>query len=346
MKVLGILMALASLCLVRGPMQSLNAGQQTDAQTAAAQAPESDSEASLSWGRHEPIKECRSCHTDTLPDDPGNSLKAPVPQLCKTCHTAFSDLAGRVHGPVATGQCLICHEPHQAATHSLLRKLPPDLCRQCHEAANLAQVKNHRNPAFADCRVCHEAHTGTGRMLLKPEFIKAQEILALLSDQTPVKTRFVGQRESLQGIKAVTLVPTIDRAKRFEPYGLTQRMLYTHVEQLLKDLGISILTQETRTPQTASLSVHLSLAEVPSPLSGQITALSGSLNLKLEQTVTLPPLPDGDTSRTCTATTWDTGGIVVWGTRQCKDGLKNALEVFVTQFGEAVEEASAASAHP
>ena len=178
-------------------------------------------------------------------------------------------------------------------------------------------------------------------MLLRPEFIKAQEILALLPKQAPTETRFVGHQESLRGVEGVTVVAVIDRAERFETYGLTQHRLRTHVEQLLQNHGISVLSGETATEQTACLSVHLSLAEVPSPQSGQITALSGSLNLTLEQTVLLPPLPNAQTIRTCAATTWDTGGIVIWGTRQCKEGLNNALEVFVTQFSQAVKKANA-----
>jgi predicted CXXCH cytochrome family protein len=333
-----IMVALVFFCLVCAQAHPQRAAEQTDTAVTPPQASEPHDTADPSWGQHESIKDCLSCHTDSLPDEP--DLKAPVPQLCTTCHTAFSHLAGRVHGPVATGQCLICHAPHQASGHALLRQSPPQLCHQCHEPSNLAQIKNHQSPAFAQCQVCHEAHTGPGRMLLRPEFIKAQEILALLPHKAPTSTRFVGHRDSLQGVEGVTIVAVIDRAARFEPYGLTKDMLHSQVAQSLQNLGISVRTPQTRTERTASLSVHLSLAEIPSPQSGQITALSGSLNLKLEQTVELPPLPNGSASRTCAATTWDTGGIVVWGTRQCRDGLNEAIEVFVTQFSQAIKKAN------
>ncbi|MCF7975895.1 MAG: hypothetical protein K9N55_18910 [Phycisphaerae bacterium] len=298
----------------------------------------------LSWGSHESIKECISCHVNALdadatPEQAG--LKSPVPQLCTTCHTALSNLKGWVHGPVATGECLICHAPHQTTEGYLLRKDPPQLCHQCHETASLDLISRHKDPAYAECQTCHQAHTGPNRMLLRPEFIKAQALLDLMNPKVTLQSRFVGHAESLQGIDGIQVTAGIDRAKRFEAYGLTPEKLNQLVERLLEQHGIPVLTQDTRTDHTGILDVHLRLVEVPSPQSGQIAAVSGSLNLSLRQTVELPPLPGDDTHRTCSATTWDTGSLVVWGTRQCEKGLAEALEVFVLQFGQAYTQANA-----
>ena len=320
--------ALSLVCATGASEQKDTRGIASPSQTSQA-----DNAAAMSWAGHESIKECHSCHEDAASDEP--PLKAPVPQLCESCHTAFSDLPGRVHGPVATGQCMICHEPHQAARPSLLKRSTPDLCRQCHEAANLAQVKDHLAPAYAQCQVCHEAHAGPGRMLLKPEFTKAQEILGLLSSEAPTQTRSLGQTETLRGIEGVTVSTVIDRAKRVEAYGLTPALLQTLVKQWLHRHDIPVVAQDAQTDRTACLLVHLSLVEVPSPRTGQILAICGSLNLRLCQTAELPPLPGDETARACTATTWDTGSIVLWGARHSKQGLEQSLQVFLTRFAEA-----------
>jgi len=333
-----LVISLVSWGLVCAETQPAQTAKQTDTWLSTPQNPESNQAKVLSWGGHESIKECVTCHspvTDTDPAPKKPVMNAAMPHLCTTCHTAMSDLKGWVHGPVATGQCVICHDPHQSSTQSLLKKPIPELCRQCHEPASLQQVRNHQDPAFAQCQVCHEAHAGPRRMLLKPEYVKAQELLALMTSQPPAATKSVGDHESLQGIDGVQILAVVDRAKRFERYGLTQRKLHDLVEQSLQMLGIPVRNQDTHTERTASLYVHLSLVEVPSPQSGQIVALSGSLNLRLRQTVELPALPGDDTHRLCTATTWDTGSIVVWGTRQYNQGLKETLGVFMTQFAQA-----------
>ncbi len=287
----------------------------------------------LSWGAHESIKDCLSCHNQ-LPDDA--ALKTSIPQLCTTCHTRFSDLTGWIHGPVAAGQCVMCHEPHQAVFPSLLTLKQPDLCFQCHETATMALIENHTNPAYAQCSICHAAHVGPGRMLLRPEFIKAQELLSLMAKgSTPTQTRLVGASESLQGLQAVQIDIVIDRAKRFAPYGLTEKKLHDLVETSLRQSKVPVSGQGAEAGQTATLTVHLKLVEIPSPQSGQIAALSGSLQLRLQQTVKLAPLPEGNTERTCRATTWETGGLVVWDTRLCQEGLSKAVKVFATRFTKA-----------
>jgi hypothetical protein len=157
----------------------------------------------------------------------------------------------------------------------------------------------------------------------------------ITNDSAPTQTRFVGPSESLQGLEAVQIKIVIDRAKRFEAYGLTEKKLHDLVETSLRQFNVPVSTEDTVADRTASLYVQLRLVEVPSPQSGQIAALSGSLHLKLEQTVKLAPLPEDNTERTCEATTWETGGIVVWDTRLCQEGLNEAIKVFATRFSKA-----------
>ncbi|MHC4436213.1 MAG: cytochrome c3 family protein, partial [Planctomycetota bacterium] len=79
---------------------------------------------------------------------------------------------GWVHGPVATGTCLLCHESHKTENKSLLRKPVPELCYQCHSTDSLKSVANHSDKSYQNCSVCHEGHVSPGRMLLKQDFLK------------------------------------------------------------------------------------------------------------------------------------------------------------------------------
>ena len=69
------------------------------------------------WGRHEPFKGCVPLCHDKKPDADSTDmpyLVSPVPQLCYTCHKEYAATDDWKHGPVATGECLLCHEQHQA----------------------------------------------------------------------------------------------------------------------------------------------------------------------------------------------------------------------------------------
>ena len=69
---------------------------------------------SLSWGTHEPFKDCVACHGEQAGDSQNEPI-APAPQLCYRCHKEYAELDGWKHGPVAMGQCLLCHKPHKIA---------------------------------------------------------------------------------------------------------------------------------------------------------------------------------------------------------------------------------------
>jgi predicted CXXCH cytochrome family protein len=94
-----------------------------------------------------------------------------VPQLCYTCHQEYSALEAWVHGPVATGNCLLCHEPHKTQNEFLLRKPVPGLCYQCHEEQAIRLIKKHAEESYARCIDCHEGHAGTTRGLLRQTFL-------------------------------------------------------------------------------------------------------------------------------------------------------------------------------
>jgi predicted CXXCH cytochrome family protein len=126
------------------------------------------------WSVHEPVKDCTQCHgrREQRSFSGKVQLVAEVPQLCYRCHKEFSTLDGWVHGPVATGTCLLCHEPHKTKTESLLRKSVPDLCYQCHDTQAVRAVKGHADPSYTHCTDCHEGHAGATRNLLRPSFLE------------------------------------------------------------------------------------------------------------------------------------------------------------------------------
>ena len=122
------------------------------------------------WFVHEPWKNrnCNLCHEQldekqwALP-----KLTAPVPELCYRCHTDYPATQPYVHGPVAVGECLHCHEAHKSKIAGLLKEKEPELCYQCHETIEAAQISGHPDEPIPQCTNCHDPHAGLTRMLLK-----------------------------------------------------------------------------------------------------------------------------------------------------------------------------------
>jgi predicted CXXCH cytochrome family protein len=128
------------------------------------------------WYVHEPLQDCTQCHVSRRRARFSREVQlvAEVPQLCFNCHEEYAALPGWVHGPVATGDCAFCHEPHKTRYSGLLTAPAPDLCYQCHEPEALALVENHAEPAYAQCLECHEAHAAGSRHLLRPVFLEGE----------------------------------------------------------------------------------------------------------------------------------------------------------------------------
>lgn len=296
-------------------------------------------ESGATWGLHEPIKNCVSCHGErweqASTDQP--NLVAPVPKLCYGCHKEFISLEGWVHGPVATGNCLLCHVSHEANNKSLLSKPIPELCYQCHGAGMLQSVANHSDKSYDKCNDCHEGHTSPGRMLLKQDFLDTDAGLDYISKNPSIRpqTTFVDSRGSLAGLRGVTVVAVVEQSDLFKRYGLKEDAIRTKVEMQLRRNGVRVIGSEERIVRQSWLYVHLRLMEVPSRYDlKQVDVLSGSLNLFLQQKVELLSVPGDNKRRFCTATTWDTGGIVIWGPTQVEEGLDKTIEVLVERFSK------------
>jgi predicted CXXCH cytochrome family protein len=120
------------------------------------------------WYVHEPRKDCTNCHRRRR--GAGFSaqtyLTAPVPKLCYNCHVDYAATAPIVHGPVAVGQCLFCHNPHKSKIEHLLKKPEPELCYLCHDVSMIELIPAHLPQQASACSDCHDPHAGPTKALL------------------------------------------------------------------------------------------------------------------------------------------------------------------------------------
>jgi predicted CXXCH cytochrome family protein len=116
---------------------------------------------------HKPYKEkkCRDCHSNDKNINAG--LIAPKRELCGVCHKDFIK-GSNVHGPVAVGDCLACHLPHNSQYPSLLKEDPDRVCAICHQESRLAAAMHNRFLVKTiSCDECHDPHAGDARYFLK-----------------------------------------------------------------------------------------------------------------------------------------------------------------------------------
>ena len=109
-------------------------------------------------------RECFACH------EAESSLVAFAkgPALCSKCHGEYvhPNPMDWVHGPVALGQCQLCHQPHKSDYPSLLTAPELDLCRRCHAEPDLLDWPFHKAAAGKSCSTCHDPHMAGNRLLL------------------------------------------------------------------------------------------------------------------------------------------------------------------------------------
>lgn len=121
------------------------------------------------WYVHEPRKDCSICHGKRKQRSFSSQiyLTSPVPKLCYNCHTDYTVSAPFVHGPVAVGQCLFCHNPHKSKIEHLLTAPEPGLCYQCHDVDTIELIAAHLPKQLSACTDCHNAHASSTKGLLK-----------------------------------------------------------------------------------------------------------------------------------------------------------------------------------
>jgi predicted CXXCH cytochrome family protein len=105
-------------------------------------------------------KECQACHVRST-----SSLILPVEELCFSCH-ALDVRKKYIHGPLASGGCKVCHEPHGSLYPFLLVSEPKEFCLHCHDRKAIANSGAHKD-ATEQCTMCHDAHSSDKAYLLK-----------------------------------------------------------------------------------------------------------------------------------------------------------------------------------
>jgi predicted CXXCH cytochrome family protein len=86
--------------------------------------------------------------------------------LCSECHER-KNTKKYVHPPVATGDCLDCHDPHQSDNKFQLKKAGTILCYTCHDKDQLDKAFPHLPIAEGKCLSCHDPHQSDNKHLLK-----------------------------------------------------------------------------------------------------------------------------------------------------------------------------------
>jgi predicted CXXCH cytochrome family protein len=105
-------------------------------------------------------KQCEGCHVRG-----SNKLLFPIEELCLRCH-AMNISKQYIHGPLASGGCKICHEPHGSRYPFLLVAEANVFCLYCHNKNDILKREVHKGME-EQCTVCHDAHSSDKQYLLK-----------------------------------------------------------------------------------------------------------------------------------------------------------------------------------
>ncbi len=141
---------------------------------------------------HKPLEsgECNACHDPHASPNRYLLPTATIADLCRQCHDAAaapqtvgsgetvtrtpSSLhipwdAKYLHGPVAVGECSICHRSHGSDYPKLLTTATTnELCFSCHEVTHeeLTKFQYVHEPVKENCTQCHNPHGAENAGLL------------------------------------------------------------------------------------------------------------------------------------------------------------------------------------
>jgi predicted CXXCH cytochrome family protein len=118
---------------------------------------------------HGPVagESCSECHVLPAAGKPGKmtlakeATKDNTAPLCTGCHedVGVQLKKAHVHGPVASGDCISCHDPHGSDFPLLLAAEKTASCLVCHDSVAAAvKQKSPHSPAVASCGLCHDPH--------------------------------------------------------------------------------------------------------------------------------------------------------------------------------------------
>src|SRR5262245_61762869 len=76
---------------------------------------------------HPKVADCTSCHVPKTQEAHSFTVKT-----CASCHQMVKANDTFVHGPVAAGECLACHDPHGSDEPQQVRAFGSEICQRCH----------------------------------------------------------------------------------------------------------------------------------------------------------------------------------------------------------------------
>jgi predicted CXXCH cytochrome family protein len=174
---------------------------------------------------HGPIASgmCPICHDEgskplNLPSSHIEVRKDSGRDKCLLCHEEIRALMGlgSVHTPVADGDCVDCHDPHQGDNPFFLKFSPKmesgrrvfaSTCKGCHEAGDPGWFDEfHAGESVLDCVVCHNTHASSEELQLTP-YVKEIYLKAALLEAADLRGR--GRLEAAAGAysKALSVFP-------------------------------------------------------------------------------------------------------------------------------------------
>ncbi|HRX86832.1 MAG TPA: cytochrome c3 family protein [Phycisphaerae bacterium] len=112
-------------------------------------------------------QQCDACHNA----EKRMNVVGETRDTCGECHEDFFDEDKVTHFPVASGDCLSCHQPHRSRFPALLVQSVKDTCAGCHDTGDLSEDAHQGD--VSNCVKCHDAHFG-GEYLLKKDFVPAK----------------------------------------------------------------------------------------------------------------------------------------------------------------------------
>lgn len=115
---------------------------------------------------HKPFAEnnCDACHASST--GKFEDFDKVEKSACAKCHKDVTTQFTYMHGPVALGECRLCHSPHESSAPHLLIDTAPALCLTCHDREFLP-VEPADHQTDRNCLECHVGHGSHQRLLLR-----------------------------------------------------------------------------------------------------------------------------------------------------------------------------------
>ncbi len=184
------------------------------------------------WFVHQPTKDCTLCHDFSRQRvfSSQTYLIKPVPELCYECHADYTTSASFVHGPVAVGRCLFCHNPHKSRIKHLLIEPEAQLCYLCHNIDTVKLIPAHLVKQQFACTDCHNAHTSSIKYLLNeasPMADNAVEGTESVGEALQSKI-LVGPKkpeEELHGLTEASLTTELERNSMFQVFWTVSKLI-------------------------------------------------------------------------------------------------------------------------